>query len=655
VIPLRPHLSSKEMIIILDNAESILDPQGMNAREIFAVVEELSQFSNICLCITSRITTIPSDCRCLDVPTLPMDAARSAFYHIYGNDERPDLIDDILEQLDFHPLSVTLLATVAYHNKWDTPRLAREWGQRQTDVLQTEHDRSLASTIELSLASPMFRELDSDARDLLGVVAFFPQGVYENNLDWLFSRRNTSSGLFSTVSDRLFHSTSERKNTFDKLCVLSLTYRNNGFITMLAPLRDYFCPKIPELSPLLRAIKKCYFHRLSASLVPESPDFGETRWITSEDVNVEHLLDIFTSINANSDNVWNACANFMGHLYWHKPRLTVLGPKIEGLPDNYLSKSKCLFGLSRLFERVGNGTEYKRLLTHTLRLWREQRDDYWAAHTLRRLSNANRLMGLRKEGIQQAKEALEIFKQLGDAEGQARCLIDLAWLLHADKQLDAAEEAASRAFNLIPEKGDQSLVYESHHILGKMYYSKGEWEKAIHHYEAALGIASSFNWNSHLFLVHHALAKLFLDEDRFDDAYTHIERAKLHTVDDTYSLGLGMELQARIWHKQHRLEEAGSEALRAVDVYEKLGAAQDVERCRGLLQRIQKGLNSPVASGQSDSNRELLQMVLLPRVLTFHSHQHVVNDDINNHITRRILSRTIGPASGRRGSSIRVR
>jgi tetratricopeptide (TPR) repeat protein len=566
--PLRRYLSSKEMVIVLDNAESVLDPQGPSVQEIFTVVNELARFSNICLCITSRISTIPPDCEILEIPTLSMEAARDTFYRIYKCGEQPDPINNILEQLDFHPLSITLLATVAQYNKWDTNRLTREWEKHRTGVLHAQHFGSLATAIELSLASPMFRELGPDARELLGVVAFFPQGIDEKNTDW----------LFPTISDG--------SNMFDKFCILSLTYRSNGFVTMLAPLRDYLRPKDPTSSLLLSVTKGRYFTRLSAEVHPDEPGFGESRWMMSEDVNIEHLLDVFTSMDAGSENVWDACAVFVDHICWHKPRLVVLGPKFEALPEDHPSKTQCLDNLSRLFFSLGNWVEYKRILTHTLKLGREQGDDYRVARRLIKLSEANRQIGLLEEGIQNVKEAAEIFEWLGDPVNQADSLIALAYVLHDDKQLEAAEEAASRAIDLLPEKGKQFLVSTGHLILGNIYSSKGDTEKAVHHLEVALEIASSLNHENQLFWIHYALAGLFSGQERFDDAHVHIGRAKSDAINNAYNLGRAMELHANVWYDQRIFEKAKFEVLRAVEIYEKLGAEQDLGRCRELLREI---------------------------------------------------------------------
>ena len=310
------------------------------------------------------------------------------------------------------------------------------------------------------------------------------------------------------------------------------------------------------------------------------PNFRETRWITSEDVNVEHLLDVFTTIDANSDGVWDTCAHFMEHLVWHKKRLTTLAPKIKGLLDDHRSKPECLFQLSRLFESVGNIVERKQLLTRALTIWRERGSGHPVGRTLVELSGVNQVIGLHKEGIQQAKEASDIFERLGDTASQAQCLIGLAHSLCLDKQFDAAEDSAFRAIALLPEKGEEFRVCESHRALGIICRFKGDIKKAVHYFEVAIGIASSFNWHETLFCLHCETADLFRNGGRFDDAHNHIEHAKSHTAGNTYYLGCAMELQARVWYNQHRLEEAKSDALRATDVYEKIGVMRILDRVR---------------------------------------------------------------------------
>ena len=104
------------MILFLDNAESILDPQGTESREMYAVVEELSRFSNICLGITSRISTVPPRCKRPIIPTLSTESACDIFYGIHNTGERSNIVSDLVDRLDFHALSITLLATTASHN-----------------------------------------------------------------------------------------------------------------------------------------------------------------------------------------------------------------------------------------------------------------------------------------------------------------------------------------------------------------------------------------------------------------------------------------------------------------------------------------------------------------------------------------------------------
>jgi tetratricopeptide (TPR) repeat protein len=241
-----------------------------------------------------------------------------------------------------------------------------------------------------------------------------------------------------------------------------------------------------------------------------------------------------------------------------------------------------------MYEGIGNDTARKQLLTRSLVLYRQREDDYGVAQTLQDLSDANRLLNLYEEGIRQVKEAQQIFERMNETTQQAWCLSRLAGLLLDDEQLDAAENTASRAIDLVSEKGEDRLLCALYRDLGNIHRCKGEKEKAIHHFKTALGIASRFNWHDSLFWIHYSLANLFYGEDEFDDAHAHIELAKSHAVNNPFNLCRAMYMRALVWYAQRMFEDAKLETVRALELFEKSGAAQDAEDCRELLQMVEQ-------------------------------------------------------------------
>ena len=105
-----------------------------------------------------------------------------------------------------------------------------------------------------------FRELGPDTCDHLGAVALFPQGIHEDNLKWSFSM------------------VAGKKNIFDQFYVLSLTYRNEGFITMVAPIRNHPSFKDPMSAPLFCSFKERCFSRLLADMKLGKLGSEEARW-----------------------------------------------------------------------------------------------------------------------------------------------------------------------------------------------------------------------------------------------------------------------------------------------------------------------------------------------------------------------------------------
>jgi hypothetical protein len=69
-----------------------------------------------------------------------------------------------------------------------------------------------------------------------------------------------------------------------------------------------------------------------------------------------------------------------------------------------------------------------------------------------------------------------------------------------------------------------------------------------------------------------------------------VKQAKEYALDDKYYLGRSMEAHARIWYRQGRHEEAVSEVMCAIEIFGKLGAAVDLERCRDLIRDVEQSM-----------------------------------------------------------------
>ena len=225
---LRSHLeASPPCILVLDGIDSVLDPRAPGAVEIAAAIEEFGRCPKVCVLATSRMDIKIPHFRYMEVPTLPIEVAREVF-RSRCNLGRSATVDSLLTELDFHPLSVTLLADAVRNNKWNEPVSLEEWEGGTMGILETLNVRhGLEDTIESVLRTPTIQELEPSARKTLEAIAAFPGGVKDARLE-----------IMCPGISRVWEAV-------NALCKFSLMYREDGFVKMLSPFRLYFIKSTP--------------------------------------------------------------------------------------------------------------------------------------------------------------------------------------------------------------------------------------------------------------------------------------------------------------------------------------------------------------------------------------------------------------------------
>jgi len=234
---LRSHLeASAPLILLLDGVDSIPDPLAPEAEDILATIEEIGCYQHICLLTTSRMYPEISGFHRVEVPTLSGGDARDAFYGLCHL-SRSSVIDGLIGRLDFHPLSINLLANFVRENNWDESTFLKAWDDGETGGLETLYHQTLRDAVEPSFRSPTIQNLGTTAREALNGIAAFPSGVGGSRLEGIFPR---ITGIEVAV---------------DVLCKFSLLYRQDGFVKMLSPFRFYFLDSMLEPAQRVEVIR----------------------------------------------------------------------------------------------------------------------------------------------------------------------------------------------------------------------------------------------------------------------------------------------------------------------------------------------------------------------------------------------------------------
>ena len=219
---LKSHLeSSSPLILLLDGVDLILDPLAHESEEISATIEELGSYPHVCVVTTSRMDPGIHGFHRIEVPIPSKDDAQDTFYGLCNLDRSP-AVDDLIMKLDLHPLSIYLLARSVRENNWDEQMLLKALEDGEASVLKETYHQGLKDAVGLSLCSPTIRDLGTAARDVLEGIAAYPDGVEERILE------NAFPGVTGVGA------------TLDVLCKFFLTYREDGVVKMLSPLRFYF-------------------------------------------------------------------------------------------------------------------------------------------------------------------------------------------------------------------------------------------------------------------------------------------------------------------------------------------------------------------------------------------------------------------------------
>ena len=357
---------------------------------------------------------------------LDIEAAVETFKSVYRQEDINTATKEIILELECHPLSINILASTAFSNKWSLAQLQINWqNQSKSRLLETRKDRyhSVAVAINLSVSCSDFDENRDRVVKILRAIAFLPQGIHRLDMESIFQ------------DDSVIH-------VAESLCRCSLANWRDERLVLLSPIRIYIAEqynaKLMYDDELITSIRRYYYSRINF-------DIGHCAREGYANLDRIFLFDIsqkFVQVET-LQYLWN----FAIELYNHNPQPMSVWSALERAQSEVKldtfneAKTEAMIWMSAIYAKMDHKRTSLEMIEAAKQFCRHM-DGHKTklAECLRDTGDIHRYLGKIAEAETCLREAHAICQELGDDEQENYVILCLS--LCAIRKGDLSEATA---------------------------------------------------------------------------------------------------------------------------------------------------------------------------------------------------------------------
>ncbi len=233
--------------------------------------------------------------------------------------------------------------------------------------------------------------------------------------------------------------------------------------------------------------------------------------------------------------------------------------------DNQEQKATSLHLMAVAYRMLSKPQEVLRNEKEALTIWRQIGQKRGLAFSLNEMANAQVSLGDTKDAVSNFQEALQIRREIGDKRGLADTLIDLGNFYDDRGDHDQAQKMYKEALQLQRDLGNESLQAVCLNNIGSVYSEKGQYEDALTYYLQALQLREKSKVPQDIVEAVHNLGYVATNMGQYDQAISYYLRALdlRRSLNDpsgaaieSYSLGTLFDYQGRFGAAINSRQEA---------------------------------------------------------------------------------------------------